>query len=300
MSGYSYAEVMSIHAEGAKQPRKPWQHDEAGQGLGQELDLSRPSPARLYDCFLGGTDNYAVDQAAAARIRAVFPGLSDAAWANRGFHGRAAAWMARRGVRQFIDVGPGLPTMDNTHQVIQRIDPNSRVVYADNDTQVVLHSEALLAGRGNAAVIQADLRDPAGLLGHPMLAARIDFGRPCGLLITAVAHFVADEHDPWKQVAFLIFALAPGSYLALSHATADGIPPAAVRAGQYVYENATERIYLRTRAEVDRFFDGLDLVPPYPGAEPTLAYVGTWGCENPRAADSDGSRALYCAVARRP
>jgi S-adenosyl methyltransferase len=260
----------------------------------------KPSPARLYDYFLGGKDNFAVDRASAEKIRAVFPALSDAAWANRGFHGRAAAWMARQGIRQFVDVGAGLPTMDNTHQVVQRIVPHARVVYVDNDRQVVCHARALLADGPGVIAIDADVRDPDAMLGNRELGELMSFAEPAGLLITAVMHFVADADDPWALVARLAAALAPGSYLALSHVTADGIPPEAVRTGTDVYEHATARVYPRTRAEVERFFDGMDLLAPHPHSDPGLCHVGEWGCEDPTAADSDGSRALYCAVARIP
>lgn len=265
-----------------------------------ELDLSRPSPARLYDCFLGGKNNFAVDREAAEKIRRAFPALADAAWANRGFHGRAAAWMACRGITQFIDIGCGLPTMGNTHEVVQRLDAGARVVYADNDHQVVVHAGALLADGANTTVIHADLRDPFGLLHNAALRARIDLNRPCGVLATAVAHFIADAGDPWQLAAQMMSALAPGSYLALSHATADAIPAKAIRAGREVYQAATQKIHLRTRAEVERFFATLKIVPPYPGARPNVCHVGLWGCQDPVQADSDGSRALYAAVGRRP
>jgi len=259
-----------------------------------------PSPARLYDYYLGGKDNFAVDRAAAEKIRAVFPALSDAAWANRGFHGRAAIWMARHGIRQFVDIGAGLPTMDNTHQLVQRIAPHARIVYADNDRQVVCHARALLVGELGAIAVEGDVRDPEALLANRELRGLISFGQPTGLLITAVMHFVADTDGPWGLIAHLISAFPPGSYLALSHATADGIPPEAVKTGHQVYEDATERIYPRGRAEVERFFAGLDLLPPYPHSPPLVTYAGEWGCEDPDLADSDGSRALYCGVAQRP
>jgi hypothetical protein len=260
----------------------------------------RPSPARLYDYYLGGKDNFEADRAAARKIRAVFPALSDAAWANRGFHGRAATWMARHGIRQFIDIGAGLPTMDNTHQVVQRITPCARVVYADNDRQAVCHARALLVSGPGVTAINADIRDPDALLDNQELRDLIHFTQPAGVLITAVLHFVADTDNPWQLVRRLMRAFAPGSYLALSHVTADGMPPAAVQAGTEVYDHATQNIYPRTRAQVERFFTGLDLLPPHRLSPPAVTYVGEWGCEDPALADSDGSRALYAGLARRP
>ncbi|MGH3275145.1 MAG: SAM-dependent methyltransferase [Streptosporangiaceae bacterium] len=259
-----------------------------------------PSPARLYDYYLGGKDNFTADREAAEKIRAAFPALSDAAWANRGFHGRAATWMARHGIRQFIDIGAGLPTNDNTHQVVQRIDPCARVIYADNDRQAVCHARALLVGGPVVTAIDADIRDPAALLANRELRELVDFTQPAGVLITAVMHFVADTDHPWNLVTQLMDAFPPGSYLALSHVTADGISPAAVRAGTEVYDHATEQIYPRTRTDVERFFDGLTLLPPHKDSPPAVTYAGEWGCEDPVLADSDGSRALYAGVARSP
>jgi S-adenosyl methyltransferase len=264
------------------------------------VDASVPSPARLYDYYLGGTNNFQVDRDAAERMRLVMPELSDAAWANRGFHQRAARWIAEHGVRQFIDIGSGLPTRGNTHEAVQQVAPAARVVYVDYDPMVAAHAKGLLADDGSTAFILADMRDPESVLDHPELRAHIDLGQPAGLLMTSVVHFVADEGDPWALVARYMAALAPGSFLALSHATMDKLPPRMVEAGLKLYSQAAERLYPRTRAEVDRFFTGLDLVPPYDTAAPALSYVGTWGADDPKTADSDGSRVLYCAVARRP
>jgi S-adenosyl methyltransferase len=265
------------------------------------IDPTTPSPARLYDYYLGGTDNFEADRRAAETIRARMPELADAAWANRGFHQRAALWMASfAGIRQFIDIGSGLPTQNNTHQAVQKVTADARVVYVDNDPLVRVHASALLTGEGSTRVITADLRDPDSVLNHPQTRELIDFGQPVGLLMTAVLHFVADSSNPRGLVARYMAALAPDSYLVLSHATADQKPPAAVRAILDVYAGATEQIYLRTRAEVERFFDGLELVPPYNGAPAAVTYVGEWGAEDPGLADSDGSRWNYGGVARRP
>lgn len=265
------------------------------------IDPTRPSPARLYDYYLGGSDNFPADREAAETIRARMPELADAAWANRGFHQRAAVWMAAsRRIGQFIDIGSGLPTQNNTHQAVQKAAPDARVVYVDHDPLVRVHASALLTGEGSTRVITADLRDPDGVLSHPQTRELIDFGQPVGLLMTAVVHFVGDRSDPWGLVARYVAALAPGSYLAFSHVTADQKPPAAVRAILDIYAGATERIYMRTRREVERFFDGLELVPPYEGAPAAVTYVGEWGAEDPALADSDGSRWCYGGVARRP
>ena len=269
-------------------------------GIAEGVDPTRPSPARLYDYFLGGANYLPVDREAAEKLRAQAPDVVDAMWANRGFHGRAALWMAEHGIRQFIDIGSGLPTQNNTHEAVHRVVPGARVVYVDNDPVVAAHAGALLAGDGTTAVITADLRDPGALLDHPRLRGLIDFAEPAGVLMTAVVHFVADESDPWGLVARCMAAVAPGSYLALSHATYENLPPRFVQAGLDTYAKATEHAYLRSRAEVERFFGGLELVPPYPGGDCAVTYVGLWGAADPDLADSEGSRALYCGVARRP
>ncbi len=264
------------------------------------VDPSQPSAARLYDYYLGGDTNFPVDQAAGDRLRAALPDLYDAAWANRGFHQRSARWMAHeKGIRQFIDIGSGLPTQGNTHQAIKRVATGARVVYVDNDEMVRAMSGGLLADELHTRLIIADLREPEVVLNDPDLRALIDFGKPIGLLMTAVLHFVANGSDPWGLVKRYTDALPPGSYVALSHATADKLPQRSVQAIYDTYENANTHIYLRTRDDFARFFDGLELEPPYGNAPPDITYVGVWGAEDPEEADSDGSRVLYCGVALR-
>jgi hypothetical protein len=265
------------------------------------VDPATPSPARLYDYYLGGNDNFPADRDAAEKIRARMPELADAAWANRGFHQRAARWMAgTQGIHQFLDLGSGLPTQNNTHQAVRKVASDARVIYVDHDPLVRVHADALLTGEGHTRLITADLRDPESVLDHPDTRELLDFSQPVGLLMTAVLHFVADASDPYGLVARYLAKLAPGSYLALTHITADQKPPAAVRAILDIYANATEQIYMRTRAEVERFFEGLELVQPYQGAASVVTYVGEWGAEDATLADSDGSRWCYGAVARRP
>jgi SAM-dependent methyltransferase len=264
------------------------------------VDPSTPSAARLYDYYLGGKNNYPADQAAGEQLRAALPDLYDAAWANRGFHQRSARWMAReQGIRQFVDLGSGLPTQGNTHQAVRQETLNARVVYVDYDPMVRAMADGLLADDAHTKLIIADLRDPGEVLGHPGLRSLIDFGEPVGLLMSAVLHFVADSSDPWRLVKRYADALAPGSCVALSHATADNLPPRAVEGMYATYQSANTRIYLRTREEFRRFFDGMELVPPYGEAAPDVTYVGVWGAEDPESADSEGSRVLYCGVGKR-
>lgn len=264
------------------------------------VDATRPSPARMYDYMLGGTHNFQVDRDATEEFRRQLPDLEDAAWANRGFHGRAARWMAMsEGISQFIDIGSGLPTQNNTHQVLHAVNPAAKVVYVDNDPMVLVLARDLLTGDGATAVIQADLRDADGLLNDPQMLALIDFSRPVGLLLTAVLQFVNADSDPWGVVRRYVAALAPGSCVAISHITGDKVPPRSISAGVQIYTRATESAYPRPRAEIEQFFDGLEIVPPFAGASPALCHVGVWGSEDPEGADSDGSRVFWCGVGRK-
>ncbi len=266
-----------------------------------EVDLSRPSPARMYDYFLGGTHNFPVDREAAEKLRAGVPDLEDGAWANRGFHGRAARWMAaEHGIGQFIDLGSGLPTQRNTHEAVHEIAPDARVIYVDSDPMVLVLGRDLLEDDGTTAVVQADIRDPGDVLSRPELRQLINFAEPVGLLVTAVMHFVPDSEDPWGIIARYLDALAPGSYLALSHTSPDLVPAQQMERTTQIYQNATANVHPRSKAQIERFFDGLELVVPYPGAGPGLTNVGMWGADDASTADSDGSRAFFCGVARKP
>ena len=264
------------------------------------LDATRPSPARIYDYMLRGKHYFEADADAGERILTLVPEIRDCAWSNRGFHQRTAAWIARRGVRQFIDIGSGLPTVGNTHEVVRKVHPDARVVYVDNDPMVEMHSGEILDGSGQVRVLCADLRDPDSILSHPAVRALIDPAEPTGLLMTAVLMFVADSDDPWDLVARYVGQARPGSYLSLSHLTDDAKPPLAVDGFRRVFDHATEQLHFRSKAQIARFFDGLELIPPYEGAAPAITYSGLWGAEDVQLADSEGSRWLYCAVARKP
>jgi SpoU rRNA methylase family enzyme len=264
------------------------------------VDVTRPSSARIYDYLLGGSNNFPADRQAADWLKAASPDAVDAVLANRGFHGRAAVWMARHGIRQFIDLGSGLPTQNNTHESVHRVAPDARVVYVDIDPMVAAHAGGLLAGDGTTAVITADLRQPDEVLGLPELRRLIDFFEPVGVLMTSVVHFVANESDPWGVVARYLAAVAPASYLALSHATHDKLPPRTTEESVNALARARVDIHLRSRAEIERFFDGLELAVPYEGAGPGLTFVGLWGAEDTEAADTEGSRGFLCGLGRRP
>lgn len=262
------------------------------------LDVSRPTPARICDYMLGGRSYFDADETAAKRIIRAVPEIRDTAWANRGYHQRTATWIARQGVRQFIDIGPGLPTVGNTHEVVQKIHSDARVVYVDNDPMVELHSREMLASEGAVSVICADLREPASILDSDAVRELIDPGEPTGLLMTAVLMFASDASDPWGCVSRYVRAVAPGSYLSLTHLTDDNKPPAAAEGFRAVFDHATERMHFRSRAQVEKFFHGLEIVPPYEGARPEITFAGVWGAEDVQLADSEGSRWLYAGVAR--
>ncbi len=268
--------------------------------LPEGLDTSKPSPARIYDYMLRGTNHFDVDEAAAERILTAVPEIKDCAWSNRGFHQRAAAWIAKTGVKQFLDIGSGLPTIGNTHDVVKKIHPDARVVYVDNDPMVELYSQTILDPGGTVSVLCGDLREPDSILGHPSVRALLDSGEPTGLLMTAVLMFVSDSCDPWSLVSRYVRAVGPGSFLSLSHLTDDAKPPVAVSEFRSVFDNATEHMYFRSKPAIARFFDGLEITEPYPGGERALTYSGLWGAEDVELADSDGSRWLYCAVAKIP
>ena len=280
-------------------PQTPAGQIPAGQ-IPAGVDTGTPTPARIYDYMLQGNNYFQVDRFAAEQILKAAPEIRDAAWSNRGFHQRAAKFIGQQGVRQFVDIGSGLPTVGNTHEVVQKVVPGAHVVYVDNDPMVELHSRALLDSGGTISVICADLREPDVIINHPQLRKLIDFGEPVGLLMTGVMMFVSDPSDPWALVSRYLDALASGSYLSLSHLTDDYKQPAATEGFRAVFDTATEHMYFRSKAKVERFFAGLELVPPFEGAEPGVTFTGLWGAEDVDLADSDGSRWLYCGVARKP
>src|SRR5215469_15621282 len=246
------------------------------------LDPTVPNVARMYDFMLGGKDNYASDREAVARLIEISPEVSLAARWNRQFLGRAVRFVAGQGVTQFLDVGAGLPTQQNVHQVAQEVAPEAVTVYVDNDPVVLAHANALLVGDARTAVVAGDVRDPAGILRNAEATGLLDLGRPVCLLLVAILHFVTDADEPAALVAAFLDALAPGSYLILSHATMHGYPVQAAadsadRAGQ-VYDRATSQLSMRDRAEVTQLLAGLDLV------EPGLVHVTHWRpTEPPRA-----------------
>lgn len=261
-------------------------------------DSSVPSVARIYDWLLGGTNNYQVDQDLGETMVARAPELRDAARANRSFHQRAARYLAELGIRQFIDLGSGLPTAGSTHEIVFGIRADARVAYVDIDPLVLRHSQYQLAGDERVSAVVADVRDIETVLGELRAGQLIDFSQPAAVLMTGLLHLIPDEEDPASLVGRYMSAVVPVSYLVLSHMTADQKPPMAAQAVRSVGER-TGGWYPRSKDEFRRIIGDLEILPPYEGAGPEITWVGLWQCYDPALADSDGSRWLYCAVARK-
>jgi SAM-dependent methyltransferase len=221
------------------------------------------------------TDTARQDQDVGRALAAIEPNVRAFAGANREFLGEAVRFLAEAGIRQFLDIGSGIPTQGNVHEVAQRADPGARVAYVDVDPVAVAHSKAILAGNQNAAIIEADLREPEKILAHEVIKRLIDFIQPTGLLLVSVLPFIADAEDPWQIVATLRDALAPGSYLVRCHGTDEG-KPEVMQAMDKVYKSSVPgQGGARSRAEILRFFDGVDLV------DPGLVYIKQWRPDSP-------------------
>jgi len=286
--------------------------DEQDRLAARGLDVTVPNVARIYDYILGGKDNFDADRAAAAQILAVIPGGSGPARMNRAFLGRVVHFLAaERGIRQFLDIGSGLPTASNVHEIAQAADPDARVVYVDSDPVVVLHAQAILEDRARGvAAVRGDLRDPAAVTASPKVRELIDFSEPVAVLLFAVLHFVPDADDPRGLLAGFRDVMAPGSALALSHITDENIDEEARRAGQAVYQNAAAPITPRSRAQIEGLFDGLDLLPPgvtdishWPGPDPggaALHFYGGVAVIPPGLRALPGSRQSHGPTTARP
>lgn len=251
---------------------------------------NRANSARVYDYILGGKDHYEVDRVAAEASLRAWPGLRTSMLANRATMRRMAHWLAAEaGIRQFLDIGTGIPTEPNLHQVVQRQAPDARIVYVDNDPIVLAHADALMRStpEGRTSYIQADMTEPGTLLTDPALSETLDLGRPVGLTVIAMLQFVKDAHG---LIETLMRPLAPGSYLAITLATGDLAPESAALAREY-----TERgipMYLRTRTEVEALFAGLDLVDP--GVVPMTSWRPADGVAPP-----ENGTNMYAGVARK-
>jgi hypothetical protein len=225
-------------------------------------DFSIPSPARMYDYWLGGKDNFPADREAARQVMDAYPDVRRLARANRRFLTRAVWFMAAQGIRQYIDLGTGIPTSPNVHEVARQAIPDARVIYVDNDPVVTLHSQALRATGDGVIAIHGDIRRPQDIIAHPELAELIDFTEPVGILFISVLHFISPEEDLGGIVAAFRWRMAAGSYLAISHATTDRADPEVLAEIAQVYKGATAPAVPRPAAQIRELFTGLDLVEP--------------------------------------
>ncbi|TDC32876.1 hypothetical protein E1211_20080 [Micromonospora sp. 15K316] len=252
----------------------------------ETIDIERPSVARMYDYYLGGSHNFAADRAAAQAMVAAVPEAPLMAQANRAFLRRAVQFLTEAGVRQFLDIGSGIPTVGNVHEIARRSAPDSRVVYVDVDPVAVAHSREILAGDARATVVQEDLRHPERILAHPGVRGLLDLDEPVAVLVVAVLHFVSDEDRPARILHTLRDALAPGSYLVISQASDEGRGTEERAEAQRVYRSTDNPLWVRSRAELTAFFDGFDLV------DPGVVWVPQWRPEAPENAE-DAERAVF-------
>ncbi|MBP2708651.1 SAM-dependent methyltransferase [Microbispora sp. RL4-1S] len=257
------------------------------------VDPMTPSVARMYDYYLGGKDNFASDREAAQKILEILPNLRDIARENREFLVRTVSYLTERGIRQFLDIGAGLPTQRNVHQVAQELAPESKVVYVDNDPIVLVHARALLAENERVIAVGADLRDAESLVRHPEVLAHLDFTQPVAVLLLGVLHFVPDDDEAARIVASLRAPLVSGGYLAISHGSIGPLSEGQEEEGRKVFDRtAVPGTTSRSRDQVLAFFDGLDLV------EPGVVALQDWRPDPDRLAVREGKAGALGGVAR--
>jgi hypothetical protein len=257
-----------------------------------EIDTTKPSVARVYDAILGGKDNFAVDRAVAAEAFKALPDDGKGARLNRAVLHRAVRFMANQGIGQFLDLGSWLPTVQNTHEIAQSVNPLARVAYVDNDPSVRLHARALLADNSSTIVVMADIREPESILGNTEITSLLDFSKPMGLILNAVVHHLLDEEDPHGLMARYVAALAPGSYVQITHFS-NASPEA--RAMEKVLQQALGRGKVRSTREIESFFEGLELL------EPGVVFNPEWRPEEPVEYPLDlGGLLIMCGVGRKP
>jgi S-adenosyl methyltransferase len=245
------------------------------------FDASAPNVARMYDYWLGGKDNYEADREAADRITALIPEAPAVCCQNRAFLERVVRFLvADAGIRQIIDIGSGLPTMSNTHQIAQAAAPGTRVMYADNDLVVVNHAAALLADEETVIAVDGDIRLPMGILANPRVTKFLDFSEPVAVLMLAILHFIPDEDDPWRVAGEFRDAMPAGSYLAVSHVTDIAVTAHAREGAREIYAGSNAPVTPRSLAQVQRFFGGFTLIDPY------ITDVSGWRAARPFTAYS--------------
>jgi O-methyltransferase involved in polyketide biosynthesis len=260
------------------------------------VDSTKPNVARIYDYFLGGKDNFEVDREAAKKLLAAQPQMAAVVRDNRSFIGRAVRYMAAEaGIRQFIDLGGGLPTRTNVHEMAQRIAPEARVVYIDNDPVVWSHGQALLADGKHVTMVLADLRRPGEVLEHPDLQALLDLTRPVAVLCACVLHFVGDAEHPHRIIAEYRDRITSGSFLMITHGTtgnAQTDPTGMVAKVTDVYRQASAQMHVRSLADIQRFFEGFDLI------DPGVVWMAAWRPDPD--VPTGPAKSLIAGVGRKP
>jgi hypothetical protein len=257
------------------------------------VEVTVPNAARMYDYALGGYHNFAVDREFVERAEKLMPGAIAVGHANRAFVGRSVRWLVDAGIRQFLDIGSGIPTLGNVHEVAQQAAPDSRVIYVDIDPVAVAHSQAILTGNDLAHVIQADLRHPADILYHPHVLALLDFSRPVAVLLNAVMHFVPDSDDPLAIMAQIRDALVGGSYVAMTHGTKFAERAHEQEDVAQLYRSTPTSVHYRTEGEVRAMFDGFELV------EPGIVTVTYWH-PDPDEQDDPPQPGVLAVLGRKP
>ncbi len=258
------------------------------------IDLSRPSASRVYDFYLGGFHNFSSDREMAEKAIQDWPDLPLIMRSNRAWLRRAVSYLVEQGVRQFLDIGSGIPTVGNVHEIAQQLAPDSRVVYVDIDPVAVAHSEAILADNPGAGVIAGDFRRPAEILADPEVIKRLDLDQPVAVLLVALLHFVGDADAPADVIATFRDALAPGSYLAVSHATHELHPPELTGFHRELYRNTATPMTMRTRAQVEGLFAGFDLV------EPGIVLSDHWHPDRADLAVHAERHPIWAGIGRKP
>ncbi len=266
------------------------EQDQAPGGIG----TTWPNVARIYDYLLGGKDNFAADREAARRLIQAIPDVTAIARDNRSFLGRVVRYLAiKGGIRQFLDLGSGLPTQANVHELAQGVAPDARVVYVDNDPMVASHGRAMLKSGDQAGMVSGDLRDPASILRHPDVLGLLNLAQPLAVLCTGTLHFVAEEAGPHKIITAYRDQLAPGSYLAITHGTLEDDPAGEGAAAERVYRQASSQLHLRPLPDVLRLFEGFELI------EPGLTWITEWRPE-PGTEPSGRQHSMRGGLGRKP
>nr|WP_258907196.1 SAM-dependent methyltransferase [Actinokineospora sp. UTMC 2448] len=268
-----------------------------GEWIPPSVDVSVPSMARTYDFLLGGAHNFAVDRELAAHVERVMPDARSAARVSRAFLGRTVQFMVGQGIRQFLDIGSGIPTVANVHEVAQAADPECRVVYVDKDPIAVAHSELMLVDNDRAAIVHADMRDPDSILDHPQTRRLLDFDQPVGLLVLMMLHWLPDEADPWALMARYRDPLAPGSHLAITHVTADNQDERLTEVTDLIKESrSADQLTERPHDQVVALFGDFELV------EPGLVGCAAWrpAGRGDIADAAEMNMVIYGGVARKP